>query len=187
MQRRGKHASTTIEAVFSAWSVLSLYKDSYKYVTQSERKYPCGGGVEYFRRDPASRRRQRKGSLESETVKYGNEYQGARTRVRLRWQGTAAYTKDRPVLSSERASPQKQDRNCQTVIHIWSWVLDWARHQDLLTDWPSVAKWLWLWLWTGYSFKWQWQSSKFWVLVEDSHGKFVMWRLSVQLENLIHM
>jgi hypothetical protein len=37
-----------------------------------------------------------KGSLKSETVKYG-------TRERLRWQGPAAYTNDRPVLSSERA------------------------------------------------------------------------------------
>jgi hypothetical protein len=43
------------------------------------------------------------GSLESETVKYGREYLGPRTRERLRWQGPAAYTKDRPVLSSERA------------------------------------------------------------------------------------
>jgi hypothetical protein len=38
-----------------------------------------------------------KGSLKSETVN------GTRTRERLRWLGTAAYIKDRPVLSSERA------------------------------------------------------------------------------------
>jgi hypothetical protein len=44
-----------------------------------------------------------KGSLESETVKYGREFQGTRTRERLRGQGPAAYTNDRPVLSSERA------------------------------------------------------------------------------------
>jgi hypothetical protein len=45
------------------------------------------------------------GSLKSETVKYGREYQGTRTRERLRWEDPAAYTctKDRPVLSSERA------------------------------------------------------------------------------------
>jgi hypothetical protein len=43
------------------------------------------------------------GSLKSETVKYGLESQGTRTRGRLRWQGPAAYTKDRPVLTSERA------------------------------------------------------------------------------------
>jgi hypothetical protein len=44
-----------------------------------------------------------KGSLKSETVKYGRESQGNRTRERLYWQGPAAYTKDSPVLSSERA------------------------------------------------------------------------------------
>jgi hypothetical protein len=63
--------------------------------------------------DPASRGRRRKGSLKSETVKYGREYQGTRTQERLRWQGPAAYTKDRPVLSSGRAPHKKQDRNCQ--------------------------------------------------------------------------
>jgi hypothetical protein len=44
-----------------------------------------------------------KGSLKTETVKYGSEIQGTRTRERLRWRWPAAYTKDRPVLSSERA------------------------------------------------------------------------------------
>jgi hypothetical protein len=45
-------------------------------------------------------------SLKSETVKYGRESQDTQTQERLRWQGPAAYTKDRPVLSLERA-PQK--------------------------------------------------------------------------------
>jgi hypothetical protein len=44
-----------------------------------------------------------KGSLKSETVKYGRESQGTRTRGRLRWQGPAVYTIVRPILSSERA------------------------------------------------------------------------------------
>jgi hypothetical protein len=44
-----------------------------------------------------------KESLKSETVKYGRESKGTRTQERLRWQEPAAYTKDRPVLSSERA------------------------------------------------------------------------------------
>jgi hypothetical protein len=48
----------------------------------------------------------KKGSLKSEMVKYGHESQGTQTRERLRWRGPAAYTKDRPVHSSERA-PQK--------------------------------------------------------------------------------
>jgi hypothetical protein len=49
-----------------------------------------------------------KGSLESDTIKYGREIQGTRTRERLRWRGPAAYTKDRPVLSSERAPHKKK-------------------------------------------------------------------------------
>jgi hypothetical protein len=40
-------------------------------------------------------------SLKCETVKYGHDSHGIRTRERLRWQGPAAYTKDRPVLPSE--------------------------------------------------------------------------------------
>jgi hypothetical protein len=44
-----------------------------------------------------------KGSLKTETVKYGREIQGTRIRERLRWRGPAAYTKERPVLFSERA------------------------------------------------------------------------------------
>jgi hypothetical protein len=87
------------------------------------------------------------GSLKSETVKYGRESQGTQTRERLRWQGPAAYTKDRPVLSSESSPHKIQDHDCQTVINIWSWAPDGARHQDLLTDRPSVAMWLWLSLW----------------------------------------
>jgi hypothetical protein len=45
----------------------------------------------------------KKGSLKTETAIYGPEIQGTRTRERLLWRGPAAYIKDRPVLSSERA------------------------------------------------------------------------------------
>jgi hypothetical protein len=47
-----------------------------------------------------------KRSLKSETVTYGHESQGTRTRERLCWRGPAAYSKHRPILSCERA-PQK--------------------------------------------------------------------------------
>jgi hypothetical protein len=50
--------------------------------------HPCGRGMEYLHRDPASRRRRRKGT---------------RTQERLRGR-VPAYIKYRPVLSSERAS-----------------------------------------------------------------------------------
>jgi hypothetical protein len=44
-----------------------------------------------------------KGSLKSETVKYGRESQGTGTREWLRWRGPGEIVNDRPVLSSERA------------------------------------------------------------------------------------
>jgi hypothetical protein len=62
-----------------------------------------------------------KGSLKFESVKYGRESQGTRTRERLRWQEPAAYTKDRPVLSSplvREGAPEEQDRNYQTGTNI---------------------------------------------------------------------
>jgi hypothetical protein len=62
------------------------------------------------------------------------------------WLQRQALTHNRPDLSSERAPNKRQDRNFKKKIsgqmsHIW------ARQQDILTDWPSVAMWLWLWLW----------------------------------------
>jgi hypothetical protein len=44
-----------------------------------------------------------KGSLESETVKYGHESYGTRTQKWLRWRVPVAIANGRPVLSSERA------------------------------------------------------------------------------------
>jgi hypothetical protein len=100
-----------------------------------------GGRVEYLHRDPASRRRRRKAKSQIWNSKIWS--QGTRTRERLRWKGPAAYTKDRHVLSSERA-PHKNDSNCQTVINIWG-------STPRLTDSPSVAMWLRLWLWAVVS------------------------------------
>jgi hypothetical protein len=53
-----------------------------------------GGGVEYLHRDPALVGGDEKESLKSETVKNCRESQRTRTRERLSWQGSAAYTKD---------------------------------------------------------------------------------------------
>jgi hypothetical protein len=43
-----------------------------------------------------------KGSLKSQTVKYGLETKGPQIQEGLHWRGPVVYTKDRPVLSSER-------------------------------------------------------------------------------------
>jgi hypothetical protein len=76
----------------------------------------------------------KKGSLKFETVKYGRETQRARTKDRLRWQGPAAYIKDRPILSSERA-PQERDRNCHTRNKDLVVSLKWVLYSK--TDWPA--------------------------------------------------
>jgi hypothetical protein len=44
---------------------------------------------------------------------------------------TMTLIKDRQTRPLVReGAPQKQDRNCQAVINIWSWAPDGARHQD---------------------------------------------------------
>jgi hypothetical protein len=68
-----------------------------------------------------------KGSLKSETVKYGREYQGTRKRLRCIY-------KRQTCPPFREGAPQKQDRKCETIINILSWAPDEARHQDLLTD-----------------------------------------------------
>jgi hypothetical protein len=39
---------------------------------------------------------------------------------------------------------QLSDINFQNGSNIWSQVPEWARYQDIMTDWPSVVTWLWL-------------------------------------------
>jgi hypothetical protein len=133
---------TTMETgVFSLWSVPRSYLDDWDdTVTRVEASSNTStvallivGG-------------DKKGSLKFETVKYGREAQRTRTRTRERLldKGQQHIQKtDRPLVR-EGAPPKKQNRNSQTVKNIWSWAPDGARHQDLLTDWPSVAIWLWL-------------------------------------------
>jgi hypothetical protein len=60
-----------------------------------------------------------KGRFESETVKYGLEYQRTTTGKLLHWREPAVIVNDKPVISSERA-PRVNKRNCKTALEIWS-------------------------------------------------------------------
>jgi hypothetical protein len=82
------------------WSVRSLYNDSLLVQVTNPRVEARSNTSTVTLRVVGG---DKKGSLKSETVKYGLKSQGTRTRERLRWQGPAALTKKRPVLSSERA------------------------------------------------------------------------------------
>jgi hypothetical protein len=102
--------------------------------------HPCGSGLEYLHRDPASHRRRRKGKSQIWDSKIWSRVprnSGPR-KTRLA-RVSSIYKKETCPLVREGA-PQEQDRNCQRV-------LNGARHQDLLIDCPSVAMWLSLWLW----------------------------------------
>jgi hypothetical protein len=59
-----------------------------------------------------------KGSLKSETAKYGPESQRIRTRVRLARASNIYKRQTRPLV--REGASQKQVRNCQTVLNIWS-------------------------------------------------------------------
>jgi hypothetical protein len=75
----------------------------------------------------------KKGSPESETVKYGCESQGTWTREWLCWRGPAAIVNDRTVLSSEHptsTNPKLSDSSKNLVVNP-RWVL------YSKTDWPT--------------------------------------------------
>jgi hypothetical protein len=60
-----------------------------------------------------------KGCLKSETIKYGHECQDSNQRKTTLARTSSIYKKQtRPVV--REGAPQKQDRNCQRVINIWS-------------------------------------------------------------------
>jgi hypothetical protein len=79
-----------------------------------------------------------KGSLESETAKYGREYHGdSAPRMISLARASSSCFNDRPVLSSERASHIKQPATVWQKIgrKLQIGVL----FQDRLADWPSVV------------------------------------------------
>jgi hypothetical protein len=98
---------------------------------------PCGGWVEYFHHYPASHRRRRKGMSQiwdSNTRIWSRVPTDSDSRKTALARPRSIYKKEtRPLV---RGAPQN---NCQTVINIWSWALDRARHQDWLTVILSVT------------------------------------------------
>jgi hypothetical protein len=60
-----------------------------------------------------------KGSLKSETVRYGRESQGTRTQKYCAGEASSNCKRQTRPLVREGA-PNQQTRNCQTIIKIWS-------------------------------------------------------------------
>jgi hypothetical protein len=93
---------------------------------------PCGGGVEYLHRDPASRRRlwKRKSQIWHSKMWSRVPRDSGPEKTALASTSIIHKRQTRPLV--REGAPQKQDRNCQKVINIWSWAPDGARHQDWL-------------------------------------------------------
>jgi hypothetical protein len=108
MQRRSKHASTTIDGLCFLRSPCRGYIIKTTFDTIQSTRVEAGSNTSTVALRVVGG--GEKGSLKTETVKYGREIQGTQTRERLRWRG--------PLV--REGAPQKQDRNCQTVINIWS-------------------------------------------------------------------
>jgi hypothetical protein len=87
--------------VFSVWSVQLLYNSDSSSENSAVTRVEAGSNTSTVTMGVVGG--DEKGSLEYETVKYGHENKGTRTQEALLWRGPVACTKDRPVISSERA------------------------------------------------------------------------------------
>jgi hypothetical protein len=111
--------------VFSLWSVPRSYK-------RDESHNPCGGEVEYLYRDPDSRRRRRKWKSQIwESKIWSRVSRDSDPRKTALVMASSIYKRQTRPLVREGA-PQKQDRNCQTIISIWG-------STPRLTDWLTVS------------------------------------------------
>jgi hypothetical protein len=123
-QRLGKHVDTAtdthitievlLETAFSTLSVQRGYEDFENW------SYPCGGGLEYLHRDPASRRRRRKGKSRIWDSKIWPRVPRD-SDLRMTALGRASSNckgQTRPLV--REGIPNQQTRNCLTVIKIWS-------------------------------------------------------------------
>jgi hypothetical protein len=121
--------------MWSAWGLYNAY--------QLERsRAPGGGGFEYLHSDSASRRRRRKGKTQIwDSKRWSRVPRDSDPRKTTLARASSIYKRQTRPLVRESA-PDKQARNCQKAINIWSWAPDGARHQDLPIDWPSVAMWI---------------------------------------------
>jgi hypothetical protein len=77
-----------------------------------------------------------KGSLKSESKIWSRIPKDMDPRKTALASASSIYKRQtRPIV--RKGAPEKQDRNCQRVINIWSWARDGPRHQDWLADRPT--------------------------------------------------
>jgi hypothetical protein len=92
----------------------------------------------YVKRQKSGRRRRKGKSQNWESKIWSRDLRDSDLRKTALARTSSIYKRQTRPLVRE-GTPQKQDPNCQTIINTWPWAPDGARHQDLLTDRPSVA------------------------------------------------
>jgi hypothetical protein len=98
-----------METMFSMRLMMEPHK--YEQNTLINAFYPCGGEVELLHRDPASRRRRRKGKSQIWDSKIWSRDQRDSDQEGLRWRGPVAYTNDKPV-------PCQRGRSKETELQL---------------------------------------------------------------------
>jgi hypothetical protein len=103
--------------VFSMWSAPTYYKHGINLEFSS---IPCGGGVEYLHRSPASRRRRRKGKSRIWDSKVWSRVpRDLDSRMTALARASSNCKRQTRPLVRESGSHQ-QIRSCLTIIKIWS-------------------------------------------------------------------
>jgi hypothetical protein len=83
------------------------------------RQIPCGGGVEYLHRSPASRRRRHKGKSQIWVRKIRSRVtRDSDPKMTALAKTSNCKRQTRPLVRD--SAPHRQTRNCLTVIKIWS-------------------------------------------------------------------
>jgi hypothetical protein len=101
---------------------------------------PCGGGIEYLHRDPATRKRRRNGKsqiwdskIRSASIKGLGPEKDCVGKIQQHIQKT-------DPSSRQRGRPRKQDRNCQIVIAKYLVMSPRWSSTPRLTDWLTVSR-----------------------------------------------
>jgi hypothetical protein len=81
---------------------------------------PCGGGVEYLRPKPASRRKWRKGKSQIWDSKIWSQVPRDSDHRMTALARTSSYCKRQTRPLVRESAPHQQTRNCLTVMKIWS-------------------------------------------------------------------
>jgi hypothetical protein len=97
------------------WLLLGSIKATLGWTPTPTERSPWGGGVEYLHRDPASRRRRRKGKSQIWDSKIPRDSDPKKDCAGKGQQHTCVYKRQTRPLDRE-GDPRNQERNCQESI-----------------------------------------------------------------------